>query len=85
MATKSYGRITASGAVCASRGRLSGFYVANTTTGTLVLYDGASTSGAQITGTITPSIGWNALPIDFQVGLYASIGGSALDVTFALE
>lgn len=84
MATKSYGRLTATGAVCASRGRLNGFYVSNTTAGTLVLFDNASAASPQITGTITPTIGWNALPVDFQTGLWAVIGGT-LDVTFCLE
>lgn len=84
MATKSYGHLTASGSVCASRGRLAGFYVNSTTAGTLLLYDNTAASGTQITGTITPAIGWNALPVDFQTALFATIGGT-LDVTFCLE
>ena len=84
MATKSYGRITASGIVCNSRGRLNGFYVASTTAGTLTLYDNTSAANPQISGIITPSVGWNAFPVDFQTGLYATVGGT-IDVTFLLE
>jgi len=84
MATKSYGRITATGQVCASRGRLAGFYVASTTSGTITLYDNTSAASPQISGTITPAVGWNAYPIDFQTALWAVIGGT-IDVTFCLE
>lgn len=85
MATKSYGRITATGAVLGSPGRLSGFYVNNTTAGTLVLWDNPTGATApQISGTITPAIGWNPLPIDLKNGLWAVIGGT-LDVTFCTE
>lgn len=84
MATKSYGRVTATGQVCASKCRISGFYVASTTAGTLTLFDNTSAAAPQVTGTITPAIGWNALPLDFQTALWAVIGGT-LDVTFCLE
>lgn len=84
MATKSYGRINATGQVCATRGRLSGFYVASTTTGTLTLYDNTSAASPQISGVITPAIGWNAYPVDFQTGLWVVVGGT-IDVTFLLE
>lgn len=85
MATKSYGRVTASGVICASRGRLAGFFVASTTAGTIVLYDNTAASGTQISGTITPAAGaFYPFPVDFQTGLYATIGGT-LDVTFLLE
>ena len=85
MATKSYLRLTASGVVIGSRGRLAGFYVASTTSGTITLYDNPSAaSGTQISGTITPSTGWNAYPVDGLTGIYATIGGT-LDVTFLGE
>lgn len=84
MATKSYGRVTATGQVCATPGRLAGFYVANTSAGTLTLYDNTSAAAPQISGLITPAIGWNAFPADFKTALWAVIGGT-LDVTFLLE
>lgn len=83
--TKSFGRFTATGVIAANPARVAGFYVNNTTTGTLVLWDNATAaSGTQITGMITPAIGWNPLPIDLRNGLYATIGGT-LDVTFCFE
>jgi hypothetical protein len=81
MATESYQRLTASGVVMPTKGRLAGFYVSSTSSGTLTLYDNTTASGPQVTGTITPAVGWNALPVDLQNGLFAAIGGT-LDVTF---
>jgi hypothetical protein len=78
-------RLTASGAVKASAGRISGFYVANTTAGTVTLYDNASAaSGTQMSGLITPAIGFHRFPARFSKGCWAEIGG-ALDVTFFIE
>jgi|AACY02.16.fsa_nt_gi hypothetical protein len=77
-------RLTATGPVSGSaeEGALVGFYVASTTSGTLVLKDGGG-SGTQLTGTITPAVGWHWLPLEFgeSGGLHATIGGTALDVT----
>lgn len=78
-----YRRLTASGQVKASAGKLLGFYVASTTSGTLTLFDNTAGSGTQITGSITPAVGWHALPVNFTIGCFATIGGTALDVTFA--
>ncbi len=76
-------RLTATGQVKATAGRVVGFYVASTNSGTLVLRDGDG-SGTQITGTITPAVGWHFFPAHFSRGLHATIGGSALDVTFLI-
>jgi hypothetical protein len=80
-----YKNLTASGGVSGSteQGALIGFYVNSTNSGTLALTDGGP-SGTAITGTITPAVGWHALPVEFRKvgGLYATIGGTALDVTF---
>ena len=81
--TKTWAHLTASGAVCATLGRMAGFYVNSTSSGTLILKDGGA-SGTAMTGTITPAVGWNAFPVDFQTSLYATISGT-LDVTFLLE
>lgn len=61
-----------------------GFYVNSTNAGTLVIKKGGS-SGTALTGTITPAIGWHFLPIQSDVNLYATIGGTALDVTFVIH
>lgn len=73
--------LTASGAISTMPGRLVGFYVASTTSGTIVLKDGGS-GGTAITGTITPAVGWHFLPAQFATSAYATIGGTALNVTF---
>lgn len=76
-----YRNMTASANVKAVSGGLLGFYVNSTTAGTIQFYDDAATgTTTPITGTITPSVGWNALPVGFANGLYAVIGG-ALNVT----
>lgn len=63
-------------------GCMLGFYVNSTSTGTIQFYDSATTTTTTaLTGPITPAIGWNPLPITFVNGLYAVIGGSALNVT----
>ena len=76
-----YKNMTASGAVTTGPCQLLGFYVNNTSSGTLVLKDGGS-SGTVISGTITPAIGFHRFPANVGVSLYATIGGTALDVTF---
>jgi hypothetical protein len=77
--------ISASGAVLPRPGSILGFYVSSTTSGTLVLYDNASAaSGNQITGTITPAIGWHPLPLNLGKGLYATVGGT-ISVTFVVN
>jgi len=76
-----YKNITATGAVSTGACQLIGFYVNNTTVGTLVLRDGGA-SGAVMSGTITPAIGFHRFPANVGTSLYATIGGSALDVTF---
>jgi hypothetical protein len=76
-----YKNITATGAVSTGPCQLIGFYVNNTTVGTLVLRNGGA-SGDVMSGTITPAIGFHRFPANVGVSLYATIGGSALDVTF---
>jgi len=73
--------LTASGAVTAGAGDLLGFYVNSTNVGTVIVKDGG-TSGTALTGTITPAIGWHFLPLKTNGSMYATIGGTALNVTF---
>ena len=80
--TGRYVNITATGNVTTVACDLLGFYVNSTNGGTLVLKDGGS-GGTAITGTITPAIGWHFLPVRAAAaGLHATIGGTALNVTF---
>lgn len=72
--------LTASAVVKQTSGALEGFFVNSTSTGTIKFYDGQDNTGTVITGTITPSAGWNHLPTNFKNGLYAEIG-STLNVT----
>jgi len=76
-----YKNITATGAVSTGACQLIGFYVNNTSAGTLVLRNGGA-SGEVMSGTITPAIGFHRFPAYVSNSLYATIGGSALDVTF---
>jgi hypothetical protein len=69
----------------ALQGAMLGFFVASTNAGTLVLSAGTTSGGAALTGTITPAAGaWYYLPIISPTGIYATIGGSALSVTFVV-
>lgn len=60
--------------------QLIGFYVNNTSSGTLVLKKGGS-GGTAISGTITPAIGYHAFPANVEAPLHATIANT-LDVTF---
>jgi len=76
-----YKNITATGAVSTGACQLIGFYVNNTTAGTLVLKDGGS-GGTAMSGTITPAIGFHRFPANVGTSLHATIAGTGLDVTF---
>lgn len=62
---------------------LIGFYVNNTTGGTLVLRRGGS-GGTVMSGTITPAIGFHRFPAACPAGLHATIANT-LDVTFFIQ
>jgi hypothetical protein len=66
--------------VTTRNGTLIGFYVASTSSGTIVLRQGGS-GGAAISGTITPAVGWHDFPAAFVAGLHATVGGT-ISVTF---
>lgn len=74
-----YRRLTASGPISGIPCNLMGFHVASTAAGTIVLNDGQG--GPQISGIITPDVGFVAYPASCGFGLYATITG-AIDVTF---
>lgn len=73
-------RLTATGAISTVPGRVIGFYVASTTSGTIVFRDGGG-SGVQVSGTITPAAGWHFFPASFASSAHATIANT-LDVTF---
>ena len=72
--------VTATGAICAIAGHLIGFYVNSTSSGTIVIKDGTASTGAAISGTITPAIGFHRFPASFTTGLYVTIANT-LNVT----
>lgn len=74
--------LTSSGIVSSAGGQLLGFYVNSTTSGTVVLRTGTTSAATAVTGTITPSAGWNPCPLDFPNGCYASLGAT-INVTFS--
>lgn len=74
-------RLTSTDFASSSKCTLLGFYVASTSSGTIVFRDGG-TSGTQVSGTITPAAGaFHAWPGTFFTSCHATIGGT-LDVTF---
>lgn len=72
--------LTSSAAISTGPCQLLGFYVNNTTGGTLIIKDGG-TSGTALSGTITPAIGFHAFPANIGVSAFATIANT-LDVTF---
>lgn len=81
-----YKNITASALVKTGQGVLKGMYVNSTNAGTIKLWDNTAGSGTVINNTITPAIGYHSLgDASFSTGCYATIGGTALDVTLYFE
>jgi len=72
--------LSSSGAVSLSAGSLIGFYVNSTSSGTIVIRDGGS-GGTAISGTITPSTGFNCFPAFCPNGCYATLANT-INVTF---
>jgi len=75
-----YTNLTETGAVTTGPCQLLGFYVNNTTAGTMVLTDGGS-GGTVVSGTITTAIGFHRFPANIGTSLYFT-EGNVLDVTF---
>ena len=75
--------LTGTNTVSPVSGTLLGFYVNNTTGGTIVFRIGSAgtSSGSVVSGTITPAIGWNRYPAYCPGGCHATIANT-LDVTF---
>lgn len=64
-------------------GTILGFYVNSTSSGTIALSAGTASGGTALTGTITPAVGWNFLPITEPTGIYCTIGAT-INVTFVV-
>ena len=73
--------LTDDGIISKAAGNLIGFYVNSTNAGTIVIYDGTSSAGTALSGTITPAIGFRPFPAYCPNGCYAVIGGTALNIT----
>lgn len=69
--------LTATGNISPGPCTLLGFYVASTTSGTVIIKDGATA----ISGTITPAVGFHRFPAAIGTNGVATIA-NALDVTF---
>ena len=82
-----YYRITAAGGtegeISPSSCSVIGFYISNTTAGTVVFKDGGA-SGAALNGAITPAIGFHRFPATVKTSLYIVIGGAADMTVFYL-
>ncbi len=77
-----YKNITASSLIKSGDGVLRGMYVNSTNAGTIKFWDNTSGATTVINNTITPAIGYHNLgDVGFGTGLYATVGGTALDVT----
>lgn len=74
--------LTGTASVSVASGVLLGFYVNNTSSGTVVIRSGSSgtASGTAISGTITPAIGYHRFPAYCPGGAHFTIANT-LDVT----
>lgn len=77
-----YLNITADTLVKSSQGNIAAIVVNSHTSGTIKLYDNTAASGTVIMNTYTFASGSQVIPlgINFNVGLYADIGGT-VDLT----
>jgi len=83
-----YANITASALIKSGQGRVRGFVVNSHTSGTLKLWDSLTATGTVIINTYTFPAGSSIHNIiegvSFNVGLYATIGGTA-DITLLFK
>ena len=67
----------------ALQGTILGFYVNNTSSGIITL-NATGAGGTALTGSITPAIGWNFMPITYPTGIYMTLVSGSINVTFAV-
>lgn len=77
--------LTETGTVSKVSGTLLGFYVNSTSSGTIVFKSGAdgTASGAAISGTITPAVGFHRFSAYCPGGCHATIADMDVTVFFA--
>lgn len=76
-----YKNLTASGQVTSGPGTMLGFYVNSTSTGVIQFKDGGAT-GTDMSGAITPAVGFHRFPATFGVsGLYFVKASGTIDIT----
>lgn len=68
--------LSASGAVSKAAGSLIGFYVNSTSSGTVVVRNGSTSSGTAVSGTITPTIGFHPFPAYLTGGCYLTLANT---------
>jgi hypothetical protein len=73
--------LTTTASILAGPGQMTGFYVNSTTAGTLIIYNSPTSALNAVSGTITPTVGWNNFPSDLSLGGWVVIGGT-INVTF---
>ena len=75
--------LAAAGIVSKAPGTLLGFYVNNTSSGTVVVYNGttAVSPSVAVTGTITPAIGWHAMKLYCPAGCYIDVPSGSINLT----
>lgn len=80
-----YKNMSASALVKTGPGRLKGFYVNSTSSGTVKFWDSTTAANAVINNTITPAVGYHDLgDVAFTIGLYVTIANT-LDITLHYE
>ena len=72
--------LAASAAFSTGPCQIIGYYVNSTNAGTLIIKDGG-TSGTALGGAMTPAIGYKDFPFTISRSGFATIGGTALDIT----
>ena len=68
--------LSSSGTVSKVAGTLLGIYVASTTSGTVVVGDGATSAATAKTGTITPAIGYHPMNMYLPNGCYLTLANT---------
>lgn len=77
--------ISATTTVNSNFGQLGGIFVSTTTSGTITVYDGTSTSGTKIIDTFTPAAAtYYPLPAIYGTGLHVVIANTASITVFYL-
>ena len=69
--------ITGTTTVCAGACQMLGFYVNNTSSGTITVSDGPTA----LSGTITPAIGWHHFPANCGTSMIITKTGGSIDLT----